>query len=260
MTPRVPGWLLPALGAWTVVPVLILVLRALGRGWPFPRLLPLALLDTGAWSEFADSRLFAALVTSLALAVTIGAASCGFGFGIARAMVGAPLRSRTATMGLALFSVVAPPVALAVGLQVALIALRLNGTVAGVWLAHLVPATGYLTLFAAGVFSAFDFSLHDEARTLGATRWQVLARVTLPLLRPHLAAGVLLGALVSWGQLALTALIGGGVVRTLPVELLAFVRAGDDQLGAAAALVLALPPVLAIGLLHAATRRAGASL
>ncbi len=260
MRPRSPRWFLPLLAVWIAAPILMLGLRAVARGWPFPGIVPVGGVDAGAWLGFADVRLLSALVMSMGLALITGAASCGLGFGIAGAMVDTSRRSRTLAMALALFSVVAPPIALAVGLQVAMVALRLNGTVTGVWLAHLVPATGYLTLFAAGVFGAFDFSLHDEARTLGATRWQVFTRVTLPLLGPRLAEGVLLGGLVSWGQVALTALVGGGVVRTLPVELLAFVRAGDDQLGAAAALVLTLPPGLALGLLHAATRRSGAAL
>lgn len=246
----------PLLLAWVLAPVAVLVLRALAPAWPFPELWP----QRGAasvWPTITTPRLLDALGTSVALAVWTGVTSCTVGFALARALTRASVAVRTTTLALALFSVVAPPVALALGLQVALVGLGVSATLPGVWLAHLVPATGYLTLFAAGVFSAYDFALHDEARTLGATRWQVAARVAWPLLRPRLLEGAVLGALVSWGQLALTLLIGGGVVRTLPLELLAFVRSGDDQLGAAAALVLAVPPLLGLGLVQTATRRAG---
>ena len=65
---------------------------------------------------------------------------------------------------------------------------------------------------------------------------------------------------MSWGQLALTLLIGGGVVRTLPLELLSFVQSGNDQLGALAALVLTIPPMLPLGVLQVGTRRTGAAL
>lgn len=237
-----------------LAPVLMLVLRAVARAWPFPLLWPES-FAADASTVFVDPRLLTSLATSLALAVGTGVTSSAIGFAIAHALVPAPRRAQAFTLAAALFAVVAPPVALALGLQVALIGLGLDGTLVGVWLAHLVPATGYLAIFAHGVFMAYDFSLHDEARTLGASGWQVFARITWPLLRPRLVEGAVLGALVSWGQLALTLLIGGGLVRTLPVELLAFVRAGDDQLGAAASLVLMLPPLLGLGLLGTATRR-----
>lgn len=249
----------PLLLAWVLAPIAVLVVRAAGRVWPFPDLWPSMVDASNTIAVLADARLADALVTSLGLALWTGATSSLLGFALAQALAQSTSRIRRITLALALLSVVAPPVALALGLQVAMLGLGVSGTLAGVWLAHLVPATGYLTLFAAGVFSAYDFAVHDEARTLGATRWQVTARVTWPLLRPRLLEGALLGALVSWGQLALTLLVGGGIVRTLPVELLAFLRSGDDQLGAAAALVLAVPPVLGLGLVQTATRRTGAT-
>ena len=246
----------PALMVWVLTPLAVLVVRAVGRGWPFPALLPSG-VSGGALLPLADARLLDALMISLALAVWTGVTSSALGFMLARSLVRAGRAARAATLAFALLSVVAPPVALALGLQVAMLGLGLSGTMSGVYLAHLVPATGYLTLFAAGVFSAYDFAVHDEARTLGATPWQVALRVTWPLLRPRIVEGALPGGLVSWGQLALTLLVGGGLVRTLPVELLGFLRAGDDQLGAAAALVLTVPPLLGLGLVQTATRRAG---
>jgi putative spermidine/putrescine transport system permease protein len=161
----------------------------------------------------------------------------------------------------ALLCVIAPPIAFGVGLQVVVIGVGLGGTLTGVLIAHLVAATGYLTLFAAGIFSGgFDFSPSDEARTLGASPRQVLLRIEVPVLGRRLGQAAMLGALVSWGQLSITLLVGGGLVRTLPVELLAFLRAGNDQLGAMAAVVLSAPPMVAIGLLAAGTRRTGAML
>nr|MBA3658788.1 ABC transporter permease [Gemmatimonadales bacterium] len=71
-----------------------------------------------------------------------------------------------------------------------------------------------------------------------------------PLLRRPLADGFLLGFLVSWSQVPLTLLVGGGTVRTLPIELFAMVRSGQDPAAASAALVLLAPALVAL----AATR------
>ena len=128
----------------------------------------------------------------------------------------------------------------------------------GVFLAHLVPATGYVTLYFLGVLTAYDPGVEEAARTLGATPRQVLWRVTLPLLRARLGEGALLGALVSWGQLALSLVVGAGAVRTLPIELLSSLRAGDDRAGAAASLALAVIPALGLLLTRLRWRAAGA--
>lgn len=251
------------LGAWSLAPVMLLVLRALAPSWPFPGVWPVPVDLTRPVASLTSGRLLAALFTSVLLALAVGVVSTALGFTVGRAAAGNRRGLRHLVTGLALLEVIAPPIALGVGLQVAIATLGLGGTATGVGLGHLVPAVGYVTLFALGVFTDGDFAMDDEARTLGATRWQVLWRVTVPMLRSRLLEGVLLGALVSWGQLAITVLIGGGLVRTLPVELLAFVRSGDDQLGAAASLVLMVPPMLGLGVLGAfrlAARRAGVGL
>jgi putative spermidine/putrescine transport system permease protein len=161
-------------------------------------------------------------------------------------------------IAVAFLPVIAPPIALGVGVQVLAIRARLGGSWLGVLVAHVVPASGYLTLFLIAVLANYDVSMEDAARSLGATPWAVFRRVTLPALRAPLAQCVALGALVSWGQLALTLVVGGGVVRSLPVELLAFVQSGDDRLGAAAALLLTIPPALVLGVSQSGARRTGA--
>jgi putative spermidine/putrescine transport system permease protein len=259
MSRRARHWLLVTLAVWSVAPVLMLLVRAVAPAWRYPDLLPAA-ASVPLASSGAARRVAAAMGTSLVLALFTGPAAALIGFVLARGIARArPIWRRIATSA-ALLPVIASPIALGVGLQVFALELGVSGTMLGVWLAHLVPAIGYVTLFAAGVLTAFDLSLEEEARTLGATRWQAVTRVTLPLLRRRLAEAMVLGALVSWGQLALTLLIGGGIVRTLPVELLSLVRSGNDQHGALAALVLSVPPALALGLLQVGARRTGAAL
>ena len=252
--------LLLALLAWVLTPIAMLTIRALAQSWRFPRILPDAADLWPALSPAAGGRLASALLVSVALAIAAGLIGTLLGFVIARTTAHATGFSRRLTVAAAFFTVIAPPLALGVGLQVALLSIGLGGTFAGVLLAHLVPVTGYLTLFAIGVFSALDRSLEDEARTLGASRWQVVSRVLVPLLRRRLGEALLLGSLVSWGQFAVTLLVGGGLVRTLPVELMSIIQSGNDRVAALAALMLSLPPTLGVGVLTMAARRTGASI
>lgn len=253
-------WALLGLAGWVMTPIAVLVLRAVSLAWRYPRILPETVSMRGALDGLLHSGVMSAALTSLWLALATGIFGTALGFFTARLATRASAPLQQVAWIVAFFLVIAPPLAAGVGLQVVTLTLGIGGTGPGVLLAHLVPASGYLTLFAAGVLIGMDPAVEDEARTLGASSYQVWSRVLLPQLAPHLAESLVLGALVSWGQLALTMLVGGGVVRTLPVEVLSLVRSGNDQAGALAALVLSLPPALGLGLLTRAARRTGATV
>ena len=248
--------------AWMLLPIAMLAVRALAQSWRFPQILPDETdgLSALALSSAAGDRLTSALAVSIALAAATGLLGTILGFVIARSAASSSTPFRRLTLAAAFFTVIAPPLALGVGLQVAMLGVGLGGTLAGVLLAHLVPVTGYLTLFAVGVFSSLDSSIEDEARTLGASSWQVVSRVLVPILRRRLGEALVLGGLVSWGQVAITLLVGGGLVRTLPVELMSIVQSGDDRVAALAALMLSMPPILGIGFLTMGARRTGATV
>lgn len=241
--------------AWTLLPFALLVTLSVGRAWFFPALLPDA-WTLEAWSAVATGgRLTEALRNSILLAVPVGAVAVLVGWPVGRMLASARPRARMVGAALAFLPVAAPPIALATGLHWSFLRVGLGGTMGGVMLAHLVPAAGYASLFMLGVFATWDSRAEDAARTLGAGPWQVRLRVTVPLLRGALAEAWLLGFLVSWAQLPLTLLIGGGSVATLPLEIMSLMQAGQDGPAAAGTLLLALPPLLAIAAVRPGARR-----
>jgi len=248
--------LLAALALSVIVPFALLALWSVSREWFYPALLPPAYTGE-SWRLLlgGGAALVRASVTSVVLAVLTGALGSVLAFPVGRALD--RLRGWRRHLGAAavFLPVAAPPIAFGTGLQYFSLVLGVGGTAAGVLLAHLVPAVGYLSLYFLGVFSAFDARVEDEARTLGAAPLQVLRAVTLPMLRRQLAEAFALGFLISWAQFALTLLVGGGLVRTLPVELFGYVRSGQDRLAATGTLLIVVPPLLALAAARFAARR-----
>lgn len=240
-------------------PLVLLVIVSLGERWFAPALLPAA-WSTGAWHALLQgpSRLGSAFGTSVLLATATGLLAAALGLVIARGLARAPSAWRHLGSAAAFLPVVVPPIALATALQYAMLRLQLGGTLPGVLLAHAIPATGYVTLYLLGVCLAFDTRLEDEARTLGAAPLALLRRVTLPLFRRPLLEAFALGWLISWAQVPLTLLVGGGAVRSLTVETFAYVQAGQDRFAATGALLLVIPALLVLALTHRAARRADA--
>lgn len=252
------GWrrvVLVALVISSAVPFALLALWSVQGEWFFPALLPSG-VTTAAWQSALESGTLApALTTSAALASATSVLGCALALPAGRAL--ARLRGWRRHIGAAaaFLPVATPPLALGTGLQVVLLAAGLGGTLPGVLLAHLVPAVGYLALFFLGTFSLWDGRPEEAARTLGATRGQVWWRVVLPALRRPIAEGATVGFLVSWTQFALTLTVGAGAVRTLPLEVLAYARTGEDRAAAIGALLLIVPPVAAFAALRWAVRR-----
>jgi spermidine/putrescine transport system permease protein len=91
--------------------------------------------------------------------------------------------------------------------------------------AHLVWIVPVVTLVMAIQVYSFDPALEEAAFDLGATRWQVLKEVTLPVLFPGIFSGALFAFLLSWGNFPLS-LFTSGADTTVPEYLYAKMVAG----------------------------------
>ncbi|WP_299472982.1 ABC transporter permease [uncultured Roseibium sp.] len=75
---------------------------------------------------------------------------------------------------------------------------------------------GLLIMFA--VFNRFDKSYEEAARDLGATSWQTIRFVVLPIIAPMLIGVALFGFTLSYDEFART-LLTSGSYNTLPLEI-----------------------------------------
>lgn len=91
--------------------------------------------------------------------------------------------------------------------------------------AHLVWVVPVVTLVISIQVYSFDPALEEAAYDLGASRWQVLREVTLPVLWPGIFSGALFAFLLSWGNFPLS-LFTTGADTTVPEYLYAKMIAG----------------------------------
>ena len=250
-----------ALAGWLVLPLLPLLGWSVAQGWRYPDLWP-DRLSAKAWSfalspqsrvlqSFGITTLIAAATTAIALLIGLPA---GRALGLHR------FRGRGLVLFLLLAPALLPGIATVFGLHGILLRAGLVGTVPGVILAHLVPVLPYATLVLATVFARFDPAFEDQARSLGATRWQVFRNVTLPAILPGLLTAALFAFLVSWSQYLLTLSIGAGRVQTLPLLLFSFASAGRNDITAAIALLYILPGLLILAVTARRITGRGAAL
>lgn len=129
--------------------------------------------------------------------------------------------------------------------------IRIPFTTTAVVLAQSFVALPFLVLALEGSLRATGTGYEEAAAGLGAGRWTILTRITLPLAAPGLVAGIVLCFARAIGEFGATALFAGnapGVTQTMPLAIYtAFNGAGVSQ-GTAVALSLLLL-VTAVGVL-----------
>ena len=196
----------------------------------------LALIVRAPWSQLpsllAESTVLQALGLSLATAALATLVSMLLGVPLALVLAGsASWRAVPRRLFRALVTVplVLPPVVGGVALLVLLGRRGLIGqylpfgipfTSAAVVIAQGFVAMPFLVLAVEGAVRASDRRFEVAAATLGASRFTVFRRITLPLVAPGVAAGALLCFTRSLGEFGATITFAGsfpGTTQTLPV-------------------------------------------
>lgn len=115
--------------------------------------------------------------------------------------------------------------------------------------AHMVWIAPIATLIIAIRAYSFDPALEDAARDMGATTWEILREVTIPLLMPGVVSAGLFAFLLSWGNFPLS-LFTTGADSTLPEWLYAKMVSGYSPLVPTVGIlsVAASAVLLAVGL------------
>lgn len=131
-------------------------------------------------------------------------------------------------------------------------------TTAAVVIAQAFVALPFLVLALEGSLRATGVGYEQAAAALGAGRWRILWRVTLPLAAPGLLSGIVLCFARAVGEFGATALFAGnapGVTQTMPLAIYtAFNGAGVSQGTAVALSLLLLITAVAVLLLVRAWR------
>ena len=114
-------------------------------------------------------------------------------------------------------------------------------TTKGVILAEAFVAMPFLVITAEAAFRSLDRNFEDAARTLGAGRWTVFRRVTLPLAGPALGAGAVLCWARALGEFGATITFAGnfpGTTQTMPLAVYLSLESSHPETGIVLSLVL----------------------
>ncbi|MDP3775546.1 MAG: iron ABC transporter permease [Gemmatimonadales bacterium] len=251
---------LAALAGWLLAIVLLL---------PHATLVLVSLVPLNTWTTealppsltlanyaavFSETEKLRPLVNSLWMAAVATAAALGVAVWAGQLVVRRRVRLGHAIETLLALPWAVPGTVLAIGLST-LFSVEspwtgrwvLVGTLAILPLAYFVrnlPLAGRAVL--AG-FRQLDPALDEAAQSLGAGRWKRLWRVTLPLLKPALAAGGALAFVTALGDFVVSILLYTYETRPISWEILASLRINNLGVAAAFGVILMVVSAAALG-------------
>ena len=209
----------------------------------------LALVLRVPWSDVGDlftaSAPREALLLSLLTSVIATACALVLGLPLAWVLARTQLPGRHVIRAVCTLTMVLPPVVAGVALLAALgrrgmigaslndwFGIRLPFTTPAVVIAQVFVAMPFLVLTVESALHSTDRTVEDAARTLGASPWTVIRRVTLPAVRPAILSGLVLTWARALGEFGATVTFAGnfpGTTRTLPVATYLALESDVDQ-------------------------------
>lgn len=240
-----------ALGfALLIAPVLGLILRADWARVPAAVTSPEALSALGLSLQTAVTATALCALVGVPLALVIARSGPRVA-GLLRALTTLPLVMPPLVGGIALLYLLGRN-GLVGGVLDLAFGIRIPFTTAAVIIAQSFVALPFLVISVEGALRTAGSRFETVAATLGAGRWMVFTRITLPLILPGLVSGTVLCFARALGEFGATALFAGnaaGITRTMPLAIYtAFNGAGVSQ-DAAVALSLLLIVVAVVILL-----------
>ncbi|WP_461615624.1 extracellular solute-binding protein [Clostridium sp. Marseille-QA1073] len=128
--------------------------------------------------------------------------------------------------GLLYIPVVIPEIVMGISMLAFFSLLNLEAGLLTLILAHITFCIAYVIVVVRARLDGFDIALEEAALDLGATPWQTLTKVTLPVISPGIIAGGLLAFTLSLDDVIISFFASGPDSNTLPLKIFSMVKFG----------------------------------
>lgn len=168
------------------------------------------------------------LVNGLWLGVVAAVCSTILGTGAALALARGKLPGAQALQAFFLSPLVVPGVVVGIALLSTFAAVGLRDAPMRLALAHILICVPYSVRTVLASLARIDPALEEAALTLGASPWRAFRSVTLPLLRPGVAAGAIFAFVMSFDNVPVSVFLADAGTTTLPLAIISYLEYNFD--------------------------------
>ncbi|MGL4393477.1 MAG: ABC transporter permease [Fusobacteriaceae bacterium] len=140
---------------------------------------------------------------------------------------------------------VTPEIITGVSLLILFSAIKFPLGIMTVFIAHTTFSVPFVFFVVMSRLQEFDYSVVEVAYDLGATEFQTLSKVVLPMLMPAIISGFLISVTLSFDDFVTTFFVAGPGSTTLPLRIYSMVRVGvSPVINAISALLIGIAMIL----------------
>ncbi|MBN9888864.1 ABC transporter permease [Salipiger abyssi] len=253
---RLPSWVVLTLTlAFLIGPFLIIIAAALsaGNSLAFP---PQGLSLKWFIKVFTIESFRASFGVSMFLAVGGTLAALALGIPASYAMTRYRVPGAEAVRLIVSSPIIVPGIIVGLALLRYLVLPTGLGMLTALFLAHTALVLPYAVRVVSASMENLRTDMEEAALILGCNRLQAVTKVVLPNIRGGILAAFILGFVTSFNQVPVSLFLSGPGIRTLPIDMIAYMEINYDPSVAALSALLAF---LSIGIILAAERFLGFS-
>ena len=192
----------------------------------------------------ADVSIVDAMVNSVLIAGISTTCSLLLGLGAAIGLERWRGRHSAWVNTLIVLPLVIPEILMGVALLMVFVLLKVPLGFGSIILGHMVFNLPLIVVILRARLRKLDPAWEDAARDLGATSWNVLTWITLPMLRPAIVGAALLSFTVSLDDFVVTFFLAGPGSTTLPLKVFSMIKTGmTPEVNALSAIMVAVSMV-----------------
>lgn len=205
--------------------------------------------QTARYESHSANKPWQALWNSLYIAITATALSVAFGailaYGVSRYRILSEIR-----MFQLLVLRMIPPIVVAAPLTLYYSVIHLMDTALGLIIVYFITTLPYSVWMTKSFVDEVPVEIEQAAEILGATKWQAIREVILPLIRSGIVATFLFILILTWSEYLLSLMLSKVDVVTLPVQLAKYEGSDEGRVyGHQAALAVGITlPLMVIGI------------
>ena len=204
-------------------------------------------LTNSDWTRAVQNSLFIAPMATL-LSTALGTLAA---IGLSQSHV--PFKG--VIMAILISPMIVPLIISAAGMYFFYSEIGIQGTYAGVILAHAVLGTPFVIITVTATLVGFDQSLTRAAANLGAGPVETFWRVQMPLILPGVISGALFAFITSFDEVVVVLFVGAQQQKTLPWQMFTGLREQISPTILAAATILVLFSILLLTTVELLRRR-----
>ena len=206
---------------------------------------------------FSDRVIAESFKISIQVAILTSILSAILGTATARISMSVTNKMEKTIRGVMILPLLVPEVALGVSLLMFFSAVKLPFGHLTLVLSHSLFCVPYVYIMVQLRLKEMDKSIIEAARDLGATKWQTIRTIIIPLVMPSIITASLLAIAMSLDDVIISTYMSGATTTTLPVHIFSMMRVGvTPKINALCTLIL-VGTFFIVGLYEFINKRSG---